>query len=290
MLPLIKLMRPHQWLKNGFVFAGVLFGHAWGDPVKFGQALFAFAAFCMLASAVYVMNDIIDREQDRAHPKKRLRPLAAGTVSLFSAMVLLLACLATAVGLVSVGGNQAPWLFALYFGINVAYSFGLKHVVILDVFLISAGFMLRILVGTIGIGIVPSHWLLLCGLLLTLFLGFAKRRAELETMDEAGADHRRVLDDYTIPLLDSFISIVAAGTLVSYALYTVSAETIALHGSRQLILTLPFVLYGMLRYLWRLHRCRGGGDPAQELLTDPHLMLATLGWMGMVMAILAGKI
>ena len=290
MLPLIKLMRPHQWLKNGFVLAGLLFGHAWGDPIKLSQAMFAFAAFCMLASAVYVMNDIIDREQDRAHPKKKLRPLAAGTVSLPVAVVLMLVCLATATALVAIGGNQTPWLFAAYFVINIAYSFGLKHVVILDVFLISAGFMLRILVGTIGIGVAPSHWLLLCGLLLTLFLGFAKRRAELEALDEGSADHRRVLDDYTIELLDSFISIVAAGTLVSYALYTVSAETIALHGTRQLILTLPFVLYGMLRYLWRLHRRSGGGDPAQELLTDPHLLLATLGWVAMVLAILAGKL
>ena len=290
MLPLIKLMRPHQWLKNGFVLAGLLFGHAWGDPVKLSQAMFAFAAFCMLASAVYVMNDIIDREQDRVHPKKRLRPLAAGTVSLPLAMVLMVSCLVTAAVLVAVGGSQTPWLFAGYFAINVAYSFGLKHVVILDVFLISAGFMLRILVGTIGIGIAPSHWLLLCGLLLTLFLGFAKRRAELVALDEDSVDHRRVLDDYTVSLLDHFISIVAAGTLVSYALYTVSAETIAMHGTRQLILTLPFVLYGMLRYLWRLHRHGGGGDPAQELLTDPHMLFATLGWMAAVLAILAGKL
>lgn len=290
MLPLIKLMRPHQWLKNGFVLAGLLFGHAWGDPVKLSQAMFAFAAFCMLASAVYVMNDIIDREQDRVHPKKRFRPLAAGTVSLPVAMVLMVICLVTAAVLVGVGGSQTPWLFAGYFLINVAYSFGLKHVVILDVFLISAGFMLRILVGTVGIGIAPSHWLLLCGLLLTLFLGFAKRRAELVALDEGSADHRRVLDDYTVSLLDHFISIVAAGTLVSYALYTVSAETIAMHGTRQLILTLPFVLYGMLRYLWRLHRHGGGGDPAQELLTDPHMLFATLGWMAAVLAILAGKL
>ena len=289
MLQLVKLMRPHQWLKNGFVFAGLLFGHAWGDQVKLSQALFAFAAFCMLASAVYIMNDIVDREQDRAHPKKRLRPLAAGTVSLPAAVALMLVCLAAATVLVATGGSQTPWLFAAYFGINIAYSFGLKHVVILDVFLISAGFMLRILVGTLGIGIAPSHWLLLCGLLLTLFLGFAKRRAELEVLDQGSADHRRVLDDYTIELLDCFISIVAAGTLVSYALYTVSAETIALHGTRQLIFTLPFVLYGMLRYLWRLHRRSGGGDPAHELFSDPHLLVVTFGWVGMILAILAGK-
>ncbi len=290
MFPLIKLLRPHQWLKNGFVLAGLLFGHAWNDPLKLTQALLAFAAFCMLASAVYVMNDIIDTEADRLHPKKRLRPLAAGTVSRGAAIALMLVCLAAAAAFVVVAQNQVPWLFVAYFAINIAYSFGLKHVVILDVFLISAGFMLRILVGTLGIGIAPSHWLLLCGLLLTLFLGFAKRRAELEALDEGSSDHRRVLDDYTIELLDHFISIVAAGTLVAYALYTVSGDTMALHGSRQLIFTVPFVLYGMLRYLWRLHRCSGGGDPAQELLTDPHLLVATIGWLGLVVAILAGKL
>ena len=290
MFPLIKLLRPHQWLKNGFVLAGLLFGHAWNDPLKLTQALLAFAAFCVLASAVYVMNDLIDAKQDRLHPKKRSRPLAAGTVSQEAALTLMLVCLIAAVGFVVVAQNQSPWLFAAYFVINIAYSFGLKHVVILDVFLISAGFMLRILVGTLGIGIAPSHWLLLCGLLLTLFLGFAKRRAELEALDEGSSDHRRVLDDYTIELLDHFISIVAAGTLVAYALYTVSGDTMALHGSRQLIFTVPFVLYGMLRYLWRLHRCSGGGDPAHELLTDPHLLLATVGWLAMVVAILAAKL
>ena len=236
------------------------------------------------------MNDLIDTEADRVHPKKRLRPLAAGTVSRGAAIVLMLVCLIAATAFVAIAQNQTPWLFVAYFLINIAYSFGLKHVVILDVFLISAGFMLRILVGTLGIAITPSHWLLLCGLLLTLFLGFAKRRAELEALDEGSSDHRRVLDDYTIALLDHFISIVAAGTLVAYALYTVSGDTMALHGSRQLIFTFPFVLYGMLRYLWRLHRCSGGGDPAQELLTDPHLLVATIGWLGLVVAILAGKL
>ncbi len=287
---LIKLLRPHQWLKSSFVLAGILFGHAWNDPVKLTQAMLAFVAFCFLSSAVYVMNDMIDREQDRMHPKKRLRPLAAGTVSMPAASILMFACLAAATGIVLISDSMTPWLFAAYFVINMGYSFGLKHVVILDVFLISAGFMLRILVGTLGIGISPSHWLLLCGLLLTLFLGFAKRRAELASLDDGGADHRRVLDDYTVPLLDQFIAILAAGTLVAYALYTVSAETAASHGSRQLILTLPFVLYGMLRYLWRLHRRGGGGDPAQELLTDPHLLAAVSGWFGMVVAILSGKL
>ncbi len=288
MPPLISLLRPHQWLKNGFVFIGLLFGHAWSDPVKLGQALAAFAAFCLLASAVYVMNDLIDREQDRLHPKKKGRPLAAGTVGVGAAQALAGACLVGGGAIAWFWAGSAPWIFLAYVLLNVGYSFGLKHVVILDVFIIAAGFMLRILAGTLGLGIPPSQWLLLCGLMLTLFLGFAKRRAELDALGEDGAGHRRVLEHYTAPMLDQFIGIAAAGTVISYALYTVSAETVALHGTRALIATVPFVLYGMLRYLWKLHARGGGGDPAQELLRDPHLLAAAAGWLLLVLILLGG--
>lgn len=287
---LFTLMRPHQWLKNGFVFVGLLFGHAWGDPVRLGQALAAFAAFCLLASAVYVLNDLVDREQDRLHPKKKSRPLAAGAVGATPALALALACLLGG-GLVAWGwAGSAPWVFLAYVVLNVGYSFGLKHVVILDVFIIASGFMLRLLAGTLGLGIAPSHWLLLCGLMLTLFLGFAKRRAELNTLLSESAGHRRVLEHYTAPMLDQFIAIAAAGTVISYALYTVSADTVAMHGTRGLIATVPFVLYGMLRYLWKLHTRGGGGDPALELLTDSHLLAATAGWLLLVIALLGGAI
>ncbi len=289
MMPsLLRLMRPHQWVKNGFVFLGLLFGHAWNDPVKLGQALAAFAAFCLLASAVYVMNDLIDREQDRLHPKKKLRPLVTGAVSVGAAGVLAAVCLVAGGIIAWFWAGSAPWVFVAYVVLNVGYSFGLKHVVILDVFIIAAGFMLRILAGTLGLDIAPSQWLLLCGLMLTLFLGFAKRSAELLALPEDSAGHRRVLEHYTAPMLDQFISIAATGTVISYALYTVSADTVALHGTRGLIATVPFVLYGMLRYLWRLHARGGGGDPAQELLTDPHLLAATAGWLLLVLFLLGG--
>ena len=286
----LLLLRPHQWLKNGFVFVGLLFGHAWNDPVKLGQALAAFAAFCLLASAVYVMNDLIDREQDRLHPKKKRRPLAAGSVSVAAATVLAAMLLLAGGSIAWLWAGSAPWIFLVYVVLNIAYSFKLKHVVILDVFIIASGFMLRILAGTLGLGIAPSQWLLLCGLMLTLFLGFAKRRAELNALLAESAGHRRVLEHYTAPMLDQFIGIAAAGTVISYALYTVSAETVALHGTRGLIATVPFVLYGMLRYLWRLHTRGGGGDPAQELLSDPHLLAATAGWLLLVLALLGGAI
>lgn len=289
MHPLIRLMRPHQWVKNGFVFVGLLFGHAWRNADLVAQALSAFIAFSLISSAVYVMNDLVDREQDRLHPQKCRRPLASGAVSVQAALWLGGGCLLAGCGLVAgafgfagLPGSQAAWIFLVYLLMNVGYSMGLKHVVILDVFIIATGFMLRILAGTLGIGIQPSHWLLLCGLMLTLFLGFAKRRAELAVLVAEGKQHRPVLDEYTPTMLDQFITLSAGATVLAYSLYTVSEETIALHGTRWLIVTVPCVVYGLLRYLYRLHRAGGGGDPARELLTDPHLLGTFALWLSLV--------
>jgi 4-hydroxybenzoate polyprenyltransferase len=282
---LVRLMRPHQWVKNGFVFVGLLFGHAWRDPALLSAALLAFAAFCLLSSGVYVLNDCVDREQDRHHPQKRHRPVASGAVSVAMALALGLACLAGGMA-VALASSLAPWLFVIYLLLQVVYNMGAKHIVVLDVFIIAAGFMLRILAGTVGIGILPTHWLLLCGLMLTLFLGFGKRRAELDALVDDSAIHRRVLEHYSKAMLDQFIVIAASGAIVSYALYTVSPETMALHGTRWLIATVPFVLYGLLRYLYLLHRQGGGGDPAREVLTDPHLLASLAGWAALVIALL----
>ncbi|WIM05436.1 MAG: decaprenyl-phosphate phosphoribosyltransferase [Candidatus Nitricoxidivorans perseverans] len=287
MHPLIRLLRPHQWVKNGFVFVGLLFGHAWDDARMPLLAAIAFAAFCLLSSAVYVMNDIVDREQDRLHPEKKLRPLASGAVGIEAAIALGAACLAGGLALAVAGGGALAAILGAYLLLNLAYSHGLKHVVVLDVFLIAAGFMLRLLAGTVGIGIEPSRWLLLCGLMLTLFLGFAKRRAELNALMAESGGHRRVLDHYTPAMLDQFITVVAAATVIAYSLYTVSPETEALHGTPWLIATVPLVLYGLLRYLFLLHRRGGGGDPSRELLTDRHLMAAFLGWLALVVFLLA---
>ncbi|MBA3032528.1 MAG: decaprenyl-phosphate phosphoribosyltransferase [Gammaproteobacteria bacterium] len=290
---LIRLMRIHQWVKNGFVFAGLLFSHSWSDPDLLLQGLAAFIAFCLISSAVYVMNDLVDREQDRRHPEKRHRPLASGAVSVPAALVLAGVCLLLGLGLalglfapLGVPASQAPWVFVAYFVMNVAYSLGLKHVVVLDVFIIATGFMLRLLAGTLGLSIWPSHWLLLCGLMLTLFLGFAKRRAELNVLAVEGGSHRPVLDRYTPAMLDQFTTLSAGATVMAYSLYTVSDETIALHGTPWLIVTVPCVLYGLLRYLYRLHHA-GGGDPARELLTDPHLLAIFFIWLTLVVWLLA---
>lgn len=282
----LKLLRPHQWVKSGFVFVGLLFGHAWHDTELVMQVVLAATAFALAASAIYVVNDLSDRERDREHPKKRHRPLASGAVSVTQALLLAGACLVASLMLAHAVSNVVLLIILFYVALNVAYSAGLKHVVLLDVFIISAGFMLRILAGTLGVGIAPSHWLLLCGLMLTLFLGFAKRRAEINVLASNAASHRAVLDDYDPVLLDKLIGICAAGAIISYSLYTVSAQTVALHGSENLIATVPFVVYGIFRYLFLLHRRGGGGDPAAALLADPHLLVACGGWFATLLFLL----
>ena len=283
----LKLLRPHQWIKSGFVFVGLLFGHAWGDSHVVHKVLLAAAAFALAASTIYVINDLADRQRDREHPEKRHRPLASGAIGLPEALVLAACCLSAALVLAYTASLSVLYIVLGYLVLNVAYSFGLKHVVLLDVFIISAGFMLRILAGTSGVDIAPSHWLLLCGLMITLFLGFAKRRAELNALEGRGGSHRKVLDDYDPGLLDKLIGICAAGAIVSYSLYTVSPETLAMHGTANLIFTVPFVIYGVFRYLFLLHRRGGGGDPAAALLRDVHLLVAFVGWLSAVLLLLS---
>lgn len=289
MPPLIKLIRPHQYLKNSFVFIGPLFAHQW-DLSTLYESMMTFAAFCAMASAVYILNDLVDVETDRAHPIKCKRPIASREISPLSAKILLVALFLTSVGLsINVSIYVAACTIS-YFIINIFYSLSLKHVVILDVFLISSGFMLRILAGTLGLGIAPSAWLLLCGLMITLFMGFSKRRAELlmlkggDKQDQALT--RRVLDDYSPIILEQYIAITAAGTILSYGLYTVSPKTIQLHNTENLILTLPFVMYGIFRYIFLLHRHSKGNDTAKDLLQDPHLLITVILWFVITLWIL----
>jgi 4-hydroxybenzoate polyprenyltransferase len=279
---LLRLLRPHQWVKNGFVFIGLLFGDVSSNWELRAQVLFAAAGFCLLSSCVYVLNDVFDRDADRAHPLKRVRPLASGAVSLGAAYALAAACAAAGLALGMLASAGVAGILLAYLLLNLAYSAGLKHVPILDVFIIAAGFMLRIFAGTWGVGIAPSQWLLMCGLLLTIFLGFAKRRAELMSGAGEGADgssQRPVLDQYSPALLDTMMAVSAAGVIVSYSLYTVSPDTIALHGTDKLIYTLPFVLYGIFRYILLLHRS-GGEDPALTLFTDAHMLATCAAWLG----------
>jgi len=279
LLPLLRLMRPYQWVKNTFVFAGLLFGHAWHDQAVVTEVMMAFAAFCLVSSSIYTLNDLVDVEQDKQHPKKRLRPLASGEVSVFAA-VLLAVLLGTAGLLLAYLASPVVLLIlAGYALMNIAYSLRLKHVVILDVFIIATGFMLRLLAGTLGVGIPPSQWLLLCGLMVTLFLGFAKRRAEIIALTEDKAAHRRVLAHYSPVLLDKMIGITASGVIMSYSLYTMNADTIRIHGTNNLNYTVPFVMYGMFRYIYLLHHQSRGGDPSHDLVRDPHLFISLGAWL-----------
>lgn len=284
---LVRLMRPKQWVKNLFVFTGLLFSHAWGDMGVVIKVLAAAAGFSLIASSIYIINDMADREADRRHPVKRHRPLASGAVGV--RIALLLAAL-LAIGGALLGGfasTTVVWLLGIYAAINLGYSAGLKQVVILDVFIIAAGFMLRILAGTLGVGIPPSQWLLLTGLMITLFLGFAKRRAEWQAAGEEGASQRKVLEHYGPELLDHMITVAAAGVVMSYSLYTMSADTVARHGTANLVYTVPFVLYGIFRYIYLLHHKRRGEDPAGELLLDPHMAVTFVGWLATTLWLIA---
>ncbi|MBT9611646.1 MAG: decaprenyl-phosphate phosphoribosyltransferase [Burkholderiales bacterium] len=286
-LELIRLLRPKQWVKSLFVFVGLLFGHAWGDASVVWRVLAAAGGFALVSSCIYILNDIADREADRQHPVKRNRPLACGSVSMNAAMAL--ALVAGTLGGV-LGYYASPLvaiLLAIYGLMNIAYTLGLKRVVILDVFIIAAGFMLRLLAGTSGVGIPPSQWLLLCGLMLTLFLGFVKRRAELGKADADKTAQRKVLGDYSAGLLDPMITITAACIVMSYSLYTLSVDTIAKHGTSMLMITVPFVIYGVFRYLFLLHEHSQGEDPATEAVQDPHLAVTLIAWLAVTFWLIA---
>jgi 4-hydroxybenzoate polyprenyltransferase len=275
-----KLLRPRQWVKSGFVLMGVVFGDAWQQPETLRKVALAAVGFSLVASGVYILNDLFDRKSDATHEKKRTRPLAAGTVPASVAIVVLVALWIIGFLLGLLASWQVLALLLLYAALNVGYSAGLKHVVLLDVFIIAAGFMLRLLAGTSGVGIAPSQWILLCGLMVALFLGFAKRRAELyvRTSDPLN-NHRKVLEEYQPLFLDKMIVITASCVILSYGLYTMSPATIQVHHTDALIFTLPFVIYGVFRYIYTLHMHTTGSDPAQEIFRDPHLVLSIAGWL-----------
>ena len=281
--PLVELLRPRQWIKNAFVLVGIVFGHAWRDPAMVNAALCTTLAFCLASGAVYAFNDARDAEQDREHPDKRARPVARGAVTSGEAIALSAAAAAAALVIAAWTGWRAAAIVAAYLCLSAAYTVRLKHIPVLDVAAIAAGFMLRLLAGTLGIGIEPSKWLLACGFLLTLFLGFAKRRAEISRLLDDPGRHRAVLADYSIGFLDKAITLCAAGMVAAYAWYTLAAETALMHGTGSFGLTLPWVLLGTARYLYRLRLRGGGGDPAEELLRDPLLATSVAGWAATVL-------
>lgn len=287
---LVLSLRPWQWTKNLIVFAGVIFGPRLDDPSAVAASVAAFLVFCFLSGVVYLVNDVRDREADRLHPVKSRRPIAAGDLSpgtaLVAAAIIATATLSGAFALSRPFGLVA----SIYLAVMVLYSTALKHLVILDVLTIAFGFVLRAWAGAEAVDVVFSHWLLLMALLLALFIGFSKRRAELVTLAGGASEHRRSLAEYSPLLLDQMIGIVAAITLLAYALYTIDPETVARFHTDRLLWTFPFPLYGMFRYLYLVHQRDGGGDPAEMLLTDRPLLICVVLCGAAVVAIIYGHL
>lgn len=269
---LIRLIRPKQWVKNIFVFTGVLFGEVYRMEETLLLASLAALSFCLISSAVYTFNDLIDKEQDKRHPKKKLRPLASGEVTNSEAALLIAALTTLSFTVGSIVSSLNLTLLMSYAFINILYTLYLKNVVILDVFCIASGFMLRILAGTAGIGIPPSKWLLLCGMMITLFLGFTKRKAEILQLKSAMREHRKVLMSYDSIFLDELIGITAASVIIAYSLYTMNDETIRIHHTENLIYTVPFVVFALFRYLYLINSKQSGGDPTNDLISDKQIM------------------
>ena len=282
---IVRAIRPNQWIKNGFVFLGVVFSGDWQDPRMFFRVVSATLAFCLVSSAVYVFNDLLDQENDRRHPVKRLRPIAAGLVSPAVAWLLGVGLVVSGLALGFTISKVDAIILLVYLAQNIAYSKVLKRVVLLDVFIVSFGFMLRILSGTLGVGIDPSNWLLLCSMMFTLFIGFGKRWAELgDSVDESGS-FRPVLNRYNREVLNQFTGICAGGAIITYGLYTLDPATVALHHTSNLIYTIPFVIYGIFRYLYLIHTGEGG-DPSKLVVRDPHIYVTVMLWLATVVLIL----
>ncbi len=275
---IIKTMRPHQWTKNAFVLAALIFSQHLLDPPYLTRALVAFAAFCLLSSAVYIFNDIKDMDQDRVHPRKRSRPIASGELSAGIAGAVGLGLLFAGLGLSFTLGVPFILVAASYLFLQAGYIYLLKRVVLLDVIIISLGFVIRAIAGAVAISVFISPWLILCTFLIALFLALAKRRHELILLNEAAASHRSNLADYTVPLLDQLISIVTAATIISYSIYTLSPGVTEKFGNRYMILTLPFVLYGIFRYLYLIYVREEGGSPTRVLLADLPLLVSAILW------------
>lgn len=271
---LFRALRPAQWTKNLFVVAPLLFGKAATEAGPTLRTLAAAVAFCGVASALYLLNDVRDREADRAHPVKRNRPVASGALAPAAALAASALLLAVSILLLVLAARPAlPWV-ATYAIVTALYSFGLKSVALFDVFVVAAGFVLRVLAGSAAAGVAASHWLLLCTFFLALFLALSKRRGELTNH---GAIGRASLRDVPVPLVESLENVTLGMTIVCYALYTVSAETVAWFGTDGLLATVPIVVFGMFR--WRLLETRGKGeDTASDLLTDPGLLATIFVW------------
>lgn len=288
---ILQQLRVRQWTKNLVVFAGVVFSHHFTETGELLRAAQGFLAFCLLASSVYVLNDLRDVDRDRIHPKKKHRPIASGRLSVGFARVLVLVLLGAAAAVAWPLGKGFLTAAGIYYTLNLAYSMWLKHVVLLDVMIIAVGFVLRAVAGVEALSMDEeiSPWLLVCTLFLALFLAVAKRRAEVMLLQGAAADHRQTLEEYPRELVDQLVPVVTAATVISYAIYTVSPQTVSKFETDKLVYTVPFVVYGIFRYLYLVYKQGRGGSPSEVLLTDAPTLFNVLLWIVAVVLILGSS-
>lgn len=276
---LIETARPKQWTKNLIVFAAIIFSGNLSNLVLLGKVTLGFIALCFLSGSVYIINDLIDIKKDSKHPKKKNRPLASGRLSRSFAYFGLVVLLIVSAALSYYAGIFFAFAAGMYFCLQLLYSFFLKSIVIIDVMTIAAGFVLRAVAGAWAIAVTISPWLLICAALLALFLGLGKRRHELLLLEGSTLSHRPILKEYSKELLDEMISVVTASTVVSYTLYTFFSSTAMAMKSPYLMLTIPFVLYGIFRYLYLIHRKNLGGNPEEILITDVPTLINIALWL-----------
>ncbi len=276
---LVKVMRPGQWVKNGFVLAPLVFSGRFTDSNDCVVTLWALIGFCLASSGVYVVNDLCDRNEDRQHPTKKNRPIACGAVGAVEAMVLAGVLCASSLTIGGLVNYQVCLMVLLYLVVHFAYSLFIKHIAVLDVMTIAGGFVLRILGGSFAIAVGPSHWLVLCTIMISMFLGFTKRRAELLTLGVSQGETRVVLKDYSLAFLDQVIPMVTAATLICYTLYTVDKRTVEVFGTHAMLLTVPSVMYGLFRYIYIIYHLKQGQDPTGTLLHDFPTILNPLIWV-----------
>lgn len=286
---IIKTMRPRQWTKNVLVLAGLIFSRSVLNPVLVYKAIAAFFAFCLLSSAVYIINDLKDIASDRNHPTKRFRPLASGqlkpSIAVAAAVILIISAFALSLFL----GKTFTFVGLIYFALLTLYSFLFKRIVILDVLVLSSGFVLRAIAGAVAIEVFISSWLLTCTIFLALFLSLSKRRNEIVVLGPQASQHREILAEYSLALLDQFIAIVTACALISYSLYTADDATITRLGTENLVYTIPFVIFGIFRYLYLVHQKSLGGSPDRVLLEDKPELINNILWLiAVVLIIYAG--
>lgn len=287
LIKILQLLRPKQWIKNLFIFAPILFSGLLTDLSVLVINIEAFIAFCLVSSAVYVINDIADVEADRTHKKKRFRPIASGDVSIPEARVVFVILLALAIAICTIMNVKFIIAIALYFVINVLYTSFVKNIVLLDVFFISFGFMLRVAAGAFAIDVQLSSWMILTTIFISLFLGISKRRAELSQSDQENIPkQRKVLEQYSVAFTDQMNTIAATGTIISYALYTVSERAVEAFHSDNLIYTTPFVIYGIFRYMYLIHKKNLGESPTQIVTKDPAIIINSVLWFLISFAII----